>query len=256
MSKIINCPLIVLFLGYINVFSQISIGAKLGASSNKTTNDTRNIEFSEAKSTLDFHGGLVANFGLNNFLEIRAECNYSVKGFSVIKYLNEQSFTNKTEHNSSNWGTSYSYLQVPVLLHFKFVDSEKIKFYAGGGPYLSYALFAKKWANLSVANLGSQDYVYKKLSEKYEFDIDSKNDNRTDNRLDFGLIANIGLAFKFNKSEFFIESRYEHGITDVHSFVGEIPKTYSSMLHRSYTFTAGFMFLIKQKSYDNAVDAE
>ncbi len=246
----------VLFLFFFNTNAQISIGAKLGLTSNNTTNDTRNISFSESRSKIDFYGGLAANFQLNSFLELRSELNYSKKGYQVLKYLNQQNQTNKSEANSSTWGINYTYLQLPVLLHYKLIDSDKIKLYLGGGPYLSYALAAQKWAKLSINNLGNDEYTFKSLSEKYEFDTETKNDNRTDNRLDFGLIANVGIAFKFRKGDFFIETRYEHGTIDWHKFDGEIPKTYSSTLNRSYTFVAGFMFQIKEKSKETTIDSD
>ncbi|TAG53491.1 MAG: PorT family protein [Cytophagales bacterium] len=239
---------IVLFIVFsIPSYSQIGIGLKLGGESSFTTNDTRNIQFTESKNQISFYGGIVADFNLNKYLVLRTELNYSNKGFQVIKYIDKQSFDSKSTKFSSNWGENRTYLQLPIILNFKFVDNEKIKIYTGAGPYISYAISGKNWADLTLNDLGSVEYKLKSVSENHIFDTDATFDNLKDNRIDIGGILNLGIAFKIPKGEFFLETRYEHSVSDWYSFSIETPKTYSSVMNRGVTASFGFIFTIKNK---------
>lgn len=241
------------FLTFHSVFSQISLGIKGGLSFSKTTTDTRNIDFTAPDYFLSLNAGICADFSVSSRLFIRSEINYIQKGFTIIKYFDASLFSTSNTQNASFWGTNYTYLQVPILLHYK-IENENIKFYFGVGPYISYAVSGKKWANLFIPELGGEFYTQKFSSENYIFDINFDNDNRVDNRIDFGGIVNVGIARKLNFGEIIFEARYEHGFLDWHRFNISTPKTYSSVMNRGITISIGALFYIKKKYSETSTD--
>lgn len=242
-----------LIFSTLSSFSQISVGLKGGFALNNTTNDTRNIDFTSSATTPAFYGGVCANFGVNEKLFLRTEVNYSQKGYAVTKYYDASRFAAQNQQNASFWGTNYTYIQVPILLNYT-IENETIKFYFGAGPYFSYAISGKKWADMFIADLGGEFLTQKSVSEPYVFETQFGTDNRKDNRFDLGAVINVGVARKLTFGEVFLEARYEYGFLDWHKFKTEIPKSYSNVMNRGFTFSVGFMFYLKKKSYESSSD--
>lgn len=243
-----------IFLTPIGVFCQISLGLRGGLALNNTTSDTRNIEFTSTNLAPAVYGGLCANFGLSDYMFLRTEINYSTKGYAITKYYDAQRFQTGNTQYASFWGVNYSYIQVPIVLNYAF-ESENFKFYVGAGPYFSYAFAGKKWADLFIADLGGEFLNVKSVSEPYSFVSAFGSDNRKDNRLDVGAVFNVGIARKLQNGDLFFEARYEHGFMDWHSFKdGNVPKSYSSVMNRGFTFSVGYVIHLKKKSYDSEPD--
>lgn len=171
-----NILLLSLFTGSISLVQAqtTSFGIKAGASlTNVTGSGTGN-----TKNLFGFHGGLVANFAINDAFSIQPEVLYSMKG-------------TKTESSTDKLTSRLHYIDVPILARVN----------AGGlffelGPQVGFLLAAKqKGESTSGAPSGT-----------YELNIKSR--VRT---VDFGYAAGLGYQLSNGPG---IGLRYNGGFID------------------------------------------
>jgi len=150
-----------------------SFGIKAGASLTNLTGDG----VSDTKNLFGFHGGLVANFAVNDAFSIQPEVLYSMKG-------------TKTENSSVKLTSRLHYIDVPVLARVN----------AGGlffelGPQIGFLVAAKQKREVSGTGAGTSD-------------SDIKSSVRT---VDFGYAAGLGYQLSNGPG---IGLRYNGGFID------------------------------------------
>lgn len=154
-----------------------SFGIKAGASlTNFTGKGTDGLDL---KNKFGFHGGFIANFGINDVVSIQPEVLYSMKGNKATEqYLGTDATLTSTLH----------YIDVPVLAHIN----------AGGlffelGPQLGFLVAAKQ-----KLEYGSQSATQ-----------DVKSSTKT---VDFGYAAGLGYQMPAGPG---IGLRYNGGFTNI-----------------------------------------
>ena len=122
------------------------------------------------------------------------------------------------------------YLELPLFLKYNIINGKTGKVYFQAGGYGGY------WLTAELENNTNQEII----KEQYPFDNDVS-DGFKDNRLDFGLLGGIGVAIKLGSGHLFIQSRYQHGLSDIAKF-STIPNDYTPSLHRNVSATIGYSF--------------
>lgn len=184
-----------------------SFGVKAGVSLTNVTGDNTQ----DVKNLVGFHGGLVANFAVNDVFSIQPELLYSMKGAKV-------------EESTSLGGTTYSdkitsrlhYIDVPVLARVN----------AGGlffelGPQVGFLVAAKQKQEVS-GGIGSGTY-----------DTDIKDQLRT---VDFGYVAGLGYQVSNGPG---IGLRYNGGFSDTNK---SSSSNSSAVRNSAFQLYVSFMF--------------
>ncbi len=184
----------VLFIGT-TAWSQIGIKAGINVASLSQDPDEANYEDYKAVSILGFQGGLTFELPIAGPLAIQPEFLFIQKGGKSEYIINE---SNKLINT-----VTYNYVEVPVLLKLKLgaTDGEGMGFYILGGPFAGYALGGKSKQELTV--LGQTT-----VSEQ---DIDYKDEDFEEKRLDWG--ASFGAGLHFGK--LFVDARYNLGVNNL-----------------------------------------
>jgi hypothetical protein len=177
-----------------------SFGIKAGASLTNLTGDGTG----DAKNLFGFHGGLVANFAVNDAFSIQPEVLYSMKGTKT-----EGSFPTYSVKLTSR----LHYIDVPVLARVN----------AGGlffelGPQLGFLVAAKQKREVSGTGAGT-------------FDSDIKSSVRT---VDFGYAAGLGYQLANGPG---IGLRYNGGFIDTRN-----PSNSSSVRNSAFQLYLTYMF--------------
>jgi len=233
--------------------SQILFGPKIGLNNAWADTDNRNIGYTQGEHINRIQFGFVYDHAIKTQFSIRAEVLYSEKGYAVRKYYNSYLFDVKNTQNSSYWELQKRYLEVPVMLKW-FTESRSFKFYINAGIYGAYWLSANNYASLFTYNLGDISPKRKEAEQEYEFDNDFGTNKRKDNRIDYGLVAGSGLAYKIKRGEIFIEARYSHGFADRFVFEASQPKYYLPQMNRNWSFSAGFLLTLKPKKIHKKIE--
>jgi hypothetical protein len=178
-----------------------SFGIKAGASLTNVTGDG----LDNTKNLFGFHGGLVANFALNDAFSIQPEVLYSMKG-------------TKTESSSTGYSQKFTsrlhYIDVPVLARVN----------AGGlffelGPQVGFLVAAKQKQEISSGA----------ASGTYNQDI--KDRVRT---VDFGYAAGLGYQLSNGPG---IGLRYNGGFIDTKN-----PSSSSAVRNSAFQLYLSYMF--------------
>jgi hypothetical protein len=177
-----------------------SFGVKAGASLTNFTGSG----VGSTKNLFGFHGGLAANFALNDAFSIQPEVLYSMKGAKT-----EASYTGYSNKISSR----LHYIDVPVLARVN----------AGGlffelGPQIGFLVAAKQ--NVEVTGVGAGT-----------FDQDLKDRVRT---VDFGYAAGLGYQLSNGPG---IGLRYNGGFIDTKN-----PSSSSATRNSAFQLYLSYMF--------------
>lgn len=192
-------------LSYAAQAQGIKYGVKAGASlTNFTGSDT-----GDAKNIFGFHGGLVANFAVNDAFSIQPEVLYSMKGAKLEESLG-MGYTVKST-------VRLHYIDVPVLARVN----------AGGlffelGPQVGFLAAAKQKNEITGGPLGSSS------------DNDIKSGIK---RVDFGYAAGLGYQLSNGPG---IGLRYNGGFSD-------ISKNSGSLAVRNSAFQLYLSFMLGSK---------
>ena len=183
-------------------FSQVSIGIQgTGNLSDAKVESAAFLSPSKKMRVLP-GGGIVADFQVSPAIAIRTGINYLQNGITLETSL--PGVPGEIDEMSVSGKLNMQYLQVP--LNVLFTTKGRIQFFAGGGPYFSYALSGKTKMEGTIKF--SDGTVIK---DKEEVDVFEEDDNgettwkRTDYgvgalagvKLPGGLFANVGYQFSF-----------------------------------------------------------
>lgn len=169
-------------VGFGPTFSTLSIVE------NHTSNSIDN------KNIQRFLFGVAARYITEKNLGLIAELNYSQQGWE------EKFDTDETK----KYRRKLNYLELPLLTHIYFGD--KIRFYINLGPKLGYLLSeSEEMENVSLN--GSTDDNDNILANQYG--------RKANKRLDYGIMAGLGVEMRTKAGNFSLEGRYSFGLGDI-----------------------------------------
>ncbi len=196
-------------------FSQLAIGIQ--GTGNLSDASIETVEFLNPtkKSRVLPGAGIVADITLSPALSIRTGVNYLQNGITlkasmtgVPGEINEIATTGKLNMN---------YLQVP--LNVLFTTKGRLQFFAGGGPYFSYALSGKSKTETTYKFADGSSQTEKEESDVFEKDDDGETYwKRTDYgvgaiagvKLPRGWYANLGYQFSFSNLSKADDEKYKN----------------------------------------------
>ena len=151
------------------------------------------------KSRSQFHGGIAVRYLSEKNLGIIAELNYSQQGW-------EQNFKNDNEREFQH-SHQLNYLELPILTHIYF--GNKVRFVFNLGPKIGYLISDSEKINEPLAEFlasgsASGDFV---TQQYYRL---------ADRKIDYGLMAGMGLEFRTGIGSFTLEGRYSFGLGDIY----------------------------------------
>ena len=140
--------------------------------------------------------GCILNIGINDKCSLQTEILYSQKGY-MVGYLYASSGGVIPTVDEIKIAYSYNYIEIPLLAKVSF-GGNRLKDLSDVGPSLGYAL-----------NFTSEDALRWNPPIYTSYDIP--------NRLDIGLAAGVGVAFKFRHSNLLAEIGYDYWINEYNS---------------------------------------
>ncbi|MDR2950066.1 MAG: PorT family protein [Prevotella sp.] len=151
------------------------------------------------KNRMQYHGGIAIRYLSEKNLGVIAELNYSQQGW-------EQSFKNDNEKEFQH-SHQLNYIELPILTHIYF--GNKVRFVFNLGPKIGYLVSDSEKMNDPLAEFlasgnASSDFVtqqYYRLADK---------------KIDYGLMAGLGLEFRTGIGSFTLEGRYTFGLGDIY----------------------------------------
>ncbi|MEN8251721.1 MAG: porin family protein [Bacteroidota bacterium] len=166
--------------------AQITVGPKVGV--NLATQFKS--DYSVPKTGLVYGGAI--NIPIVSSISVHGELLVSQKGYKEV-YKGDTIFDELTA----------SYLEIPVLAKYTF-DNVNFDFYGMGGVCWSY------WTKGSYkSSIDGDNIIY----EDYKFQTDYDLDGYKDNRNDFGLVVEAGVAYdNLGSGIITLGIRYTHGL--------------------------------------------
>lgn len=207
-------------------FAQLSLGVQ--ATGNLSDAKIKSIDpydFNK-KSRILPGGGLVAEYKLSPHLSLRSGVNYQQAGTQLKTSIPD--LPGEIESIKLVSKGTFDYLQVPVNLLFT-TGGNALKFYAGGGGYISYAVNGKSKQETTTKYAdGSSE------TEKEEFDLFEKDEdgNASFKRTDYGVSALAGVKF----GNMFVNVGYQFSLANISK-----PED-TKYNHRGLQLTVGYYF--------------
>lgn len=155
-------------------------------------------------SKLGFNVGVIVDFPILESLHIKSGLQYTVKG---AKY--EESYSDSYYDESESVETKYNaaYLEIPILLSYRYAFSETTKLQVNFGPYIAYGIGGKCKEEWSRYYSGYYD------SGEEEWDtFGDDEDSEGVKRFDYGLSIGAGLTIA---SHYYIGFGYEFGLANI-----------------------------------------
>lgn len=150
-----------------------------------------------------FTFGIPVEYGISDWLGVRAELTYIQKGYKMHRAYNE-TFQNRRDQ----------YLSLPIMARFSF-GGKKVKGFLHAGGYIGY------WLNshlkgCEVSNSSNTDDVLNgdEGTVFYPYDKDYSFNSKRDNRFNAGLLGGVGVSYRIMpKLEVELEGRCYYGLT-------------------------------------------
>lgn len=150
------------------------------------------------KSWQQFHGGLGVRYMSEKNLGILGELNYTQYGW-------QQVFPEQPQLSHSH---KLNYLELPVLTHIYF--GNKVRFIVNLGPKLGFLLSEKEEMNKALTDyLASGNMSDNTITHQYYRDAEVK--------IDYGILAGMGLEIRTGIGSFSLEGRYYFGLGDMYN---------------------------------------
>lgn len=216
------------------VSQEVKFGVKGGLNLGGLRGDVAITEFDDVESRIrvipgtkegkvGFHIGGFVEYPINDKLVIQPELLISTQGAkfenTFVYYrpvLNNYVWTNIKETTVFQQKVNLAYISLPIMVKYNIYDKFNVEF----GPQFGI-LFGGKTKNLATTfydNGDPVDYMKWDISVTKDYIESVGNDSRTFKKLasfDFGL--NFGASYNISDN-FFIQARYNLGLTDVKVF--------------------------------------
>jgi len=132
---------------------------------------------------LGYNGGFMLRYTTEAGRALQVEINYSQRGWTE-------------RHNL--YARRLNYIEMPLLMHFAFLQRERVSLFYNIGPKISFLL------NEQV------------LHDNVEIPMDERNErhrNNISNHFDYGLTGGIGVQFTANRQIFLLEARANYSLS-------------------------------------------
>lgn len=150
------------------------------------------------KSKQQFSGGIAIRYLSEKNLGLIAELNYSQQGW-------EQDFPEEPQYSHSH---KLNYIELPILTHIYF--GNKVRFVFNLGPKLSFLLSDSEEINKALADyLASGNFPESRPSYQYY--------HMAERKIDYGLMAGMGIEIRTGVGNFMLEGRYTFGLGDIYN---------------------------------------
>ncbi|WP_165022962.1 porin family protein [Dysgonomonas sp. ZJ279] len=159
------------------------------------------VDFDPSVSTKNlnqFHGGVSVRYITENHLGVIAELNYIQQGWA-------ESFKEQPEFSHSH---QLNYIELPLLTHIYF--GNKIRYFINLGPKIAYLISDSEKMNDAFADYLASGEV-SATSPTYQYF------RKAEKKLDYGLMAGMGLEFRTGIGNFSLEGRYSFGFGDIYN---------------------------------------
>ena len=163
-------------------------------------------------------GAFFSSFFVKNQLGIQPEIHYSIKGFDVVEEDLGQEISSKYK---------ISYIEIPVLIAYKFPLRGRLKPGLVLGPYLG---FAHKVMEVQTA-FGS--------TEKRDLDDNLK-------KTDFGLVFGANVRYRLGFVNVLLSLRYSLGLVNISRNIMEVSYDFGeddTIKNRALTVSLGIAFI-------------
>lgn len=150
-------------------------------------------------SKMQYHGGVAVRYISENHLGLIAELNYSQQGWDETWKENPSGF---------EYSRQLNYLELPIMTHIYFGD--KIRFIFNIGPKVGYLMSESEKISNSLAD-------YLSSGEASQYTLTYQYYRKADKKVDYGLIAGMGLEFRTGLGNFTLEGRYSFGLGDIYN---------------------------------------
>ncbi len=150
------------------------------------------------KSWQQFHGGIGIRYMSEKNLGILGELNYSQQGW-------QESFVDQPLFSHSH---RLNYLEMPILTHIYF--GNKIRFICNLGPKLGFLMSEKEDMSKELSDyLSSGNMSESAITHQYYRDAEIK--------IDYGILAGMGVEVRTGIGNFSLEGRYYFGLGDMYN---------------------------------------
>lgn len=150
-----------------------------------------------------FTVGVPVEYGILDWLAVRADLTYLQKGYKMHRGYNE-TFQNRSDQ----------YLSLPMMARFSFGD-DKLKGFLHVGGYVGYWL-KSHLKGCEISNSFNTDEVLNEEEGKifYPYDKEYSFNSQRDNRFDAGLVGGVGVCYRvLPQLEVEMEGRCYYGLT-------------------------------------------
>ena len=170
--------------------------------------------------------GAVGEFNLSPNFSVQPELNYAEKGFKVNANAGGISVFGSTINLGGSAVTSFKYVDMPVLLKYKFGDEGGMRWYVTAGPTFGYATSG------SLDTYADVIIKVKLTSTPIDFTANGFN------QFELGGAVGGGFEIPVGDNKFFADVRYTHGFSDVYT----VPTIGVAVRNTGLAIGVGYMF--------------
>jgi hypothetical protein len=184
----------------------------------------------------DVHGftAYSAGDGFEISIPVRYQFNSWLALQTELQYIQKNYVWHRTEQYKSFSKITNSFINVPLMANIS-LGGSRLRGFLNAGGYLGVWVGSRRRGIEQgfVDNTDPDKVFYVNFNEKVDFNKDR------DNRFDAGLLLGIGLQYAFNPFAFFLEGRFNYGLTD-------LQKNYmydkGPRINDVFVFSAGVVF--------------
>jgi hypothetical protein len=222
MNNLIKLGFVVLLLAMATKSFAQTFGVKTGLNlSNMLIKDDYGTDSEDYKMNTGFHFGPTLEFPINEMFAFESGLLFSTKG---TKMSEKETYMDETFEAKSK--VNLFYLDVPLTAKATF-DFGSVKFYGTFGPYVGIGLNGKLKSEMKTNG----------ETETYEEDINFGSDEDEDDlkRLDYGVSAGAGIAFKSIQ----IGVTYGLGLANISAYIDDGDKVKNRVFGISLGYKLG-----------------
>ncbi|MDR3283798.1 MAG: PorT family protein [Treponema sp.] len=182
--------------------------------------------FTEYQNGHGFTIGIPARYQFFDWLAVQTTFQYTQKNHALVR-------TGLNSAIHSEWTNSY--LELPLMANFSF-GGKRLRGFLNTGGYIG--LWADSHIKGSARGLSQNPFdvdaiYYESYDEQVPWD------NKRDQRFEAGLLAGIGVQYALSFCTFYVEGRFNYGLTDMQKdyMIQKVPR-----INDTITIQAGVLF--------------
>jgi hypothetical protein len=178
------------------------IGLEGGYTYNMLYSSTGYRAFTEYENGHGFTVGLPVRYQFVDWFAVQTAFQYVQKNHALVR-------TGLNDAIHSDYINSY--LELPLMTNFSF-GGKKLRGFLNTGGYVGFWADSRRKGTALGASVNPFDLKYIQYED---FDEQVPWDERRDNRLEAGLLAGIGVQYALSACTFYVEGRFNYGLTDM-----------------------------------------